>query len=540
MARLRDDNRNAKRGRTKKVFLSGVVILTASNLIVKMLGLSFKIPMNYTVGDTGMGYYNSAYSVYTFFYMLSTSGLPVAISVMVSELRARGNVRGAKSVYRMALGMFLLIGLAVTLLMILGSGWLANLIRSPHAALSIAVSGPAILFTCLAGAWRGYFQGCGNMTPIAVSQMIEAAGKVFIGIFAAMIAIGRGAPIYVVAAFAVFGLTAGSLLGAVYLLIARIFRGDRDLLPEDLVIRNEALDRGDVLRRFLKISLPVTVSASVMSISGMIDTAMIQRTLAASGLSEEAAATLFGNYTSLAVPMFNLPPVLVYPIAFAIVPAIASSLALGNRQEAAAKIEMAIRYAVIIGVPCALGMSVLAEPILRLFYQDASARMAAPLLTLLAPSSFFVCLLAVTNSILQACGKERYPVISMLCGATVKGIAGGVLIRQIGIAGAPISTLLCYLTVTLLNTAFTARFTGIRPAFGTLLIRPLLCGILCAVSAGGSYRVLAQMCGDSPACLGAIGIAAAVYLVTLILTGAVSRTELSGLLRRSQTRAMPR
>ncbi|MBQ2727036.1 MAG: polysaccharide biosynthesis protein [Clostridia bacterium] len=533
-------HRYREKGRAKSAFLSGVVILTVSNLLTKLAGLLFKIPMNYIVGDTGMGYYNSAYSVYTFFYMLSTSGLPVALSVMVSENRAEGNVTGAKNVYRAALTLFAAGGLITAGIMLFAADSLAEMIRSEKSALSVMIAAPTMLCICISSAVRGYFQGCGNMLPTAVSQLIEALGKLVIGIAAAVYAIRMGYGIHVIAAYAVSGLTLGSLIGMIYLLIAKFIRRDRDLMPENLVLRNEKQPAGDIIRRFVKISLPVTVSASVMSLTNMIDTAMIQRVLQNSGMSGETAAALYGNYTSLAVPMFNLPPVLVYPIAYSLVPAVAAAFASGRIEEAREKIQTSLRYAVIIGLPCAMGMTVLADPILCLLYKPESAHMASPLLALLAPSSFFVCILAVTNSILQSCGEERKPVISMLAGALVKGISSRILLQTMGISGAPVSTLLCYLTVTALNFTFVVRAGGIRISFVRVFLRPMLASSLCALTAAAVYRTVFTWVGVKSGCLVSVAASAAVYLICLILTKTVEIEEIKAIIQKKDVQNIER
>ncbi len=514
-------------------FVSGVLVLTISNLLVKTAGLLFKIPMNYIVGDTGMGYYNSAYSVYTFFYMLSTSGLPVAISVMVSEARSKGKLAAAKLIYRIALVIFVAVGLIVSVLMFAGASSLSELIKSDKAALSIAVIAPTMLFICISSAIRGYFQGCGNMLPTAISQLIEAVGKLLVGVVAALYAIGMGYEIHIVAAYAVSGLTIGSLGGWIYLAATKIFRRDRDLMPGHINLTYDKPKISEIAARFVKISLPVTLSSSVMSLTNMIDTALIQRILRNSGMTGEGAAALYGNYTSLAVPMFNLPPVFVYPIAYSLVPAIAAALASKDSAQAREKTESSLRYAVMIGLPCALGMSVMADPILCLFYKEASAHMAAPLLTCLAPSSFFVCILAVTNSILQGAGKEKLPLISMLCGAAVKCMGNMILIKNYGIAGAPISTFACYLTVTFINMAFVVKYMGIELAFVKTLIKPLAASVVCASSAVLIYDALLPIFGGGLSCALAIIAAASVYIAFVLITGAVTKDEIRKLLGRT-------
>ena len=516
-------------GIIKNGFVGGIIILTVSNLLVKVTGLLFKIPMNYIMGDTGMGYYNSAYSIYTLFYMLSTSGLPVAISVTVSEKRAQGKIGSAKKVFHLALAVFAAIGLLAFALMFFASDKLALLISSELSAMSVAAAAPTILFVCVSGAYRGYFQGCGNMMPTAVSQLIEAIGKLLIGIACALYAIHMGAEIHVVAAYAVFGLTAGSFVGMLYLVITGFVRGDRDLVTEHEI--DYTSDKtGSIFRRFLAISIPVTLSASVMSLTNTLDTAMIQRILILSGMTAEEATAAYGNYTSLAVPLFNLPPVLIYPIAYSLVPVVAAAAGDGKFEAARDKIRVSLKYALIIGLPCAMGLSALSDPILCLLYNDTSAHAAAMLLTLLAPSSLLVCILAITNSVLQGCGKEKMPVISMLAGGGVKLLSGMLLIKLCGISGAPMSTFLCYLTVTVMNLAFTVRYTKVRLTPG-MLYKPLLSAVVCSLSAVLVNSILKPALGSSPACVSSVLVAAVVYLTMLILLGEVSLTDIKNIIK---------
>ena len=528
-AEHRDKTYKSTNGIIKNGFVGGIIILTVSNLLVKVTGLLFKIPMNYIMGDTGMGYYNSAYSIYTLFYMLSTSGLPVAISVTVSEKRAQGKIGSAKKVFHLALAVFAAIGLLAFALMFFASDKLALLISSELSAMSIAAAAPTILFVCVSGAYRGYFQGCGNMMPTAVSQLIEAIGKLLIGIACALYAIHMGAEIHVVAAYAVFGLTAGSFVGMLYLVITGFVRGDRDLVTEHEI--DYTSDKtGSIFRRFLAISIPVTLSASVMSLTNTLDTAMIQRILILSGMTAEEATAAYGNYTSLAVPLFNLPPVLIYPIAYSLVPVVAAASGDGKFEAARDKIRVSLKYALIIGLPCAMGLSALSDPILCLLYNDTSAHAAAMLLTLLAPSSLLVCILAITNSVLQGCGKEKMPVISMLAGGGVKLLSGMLLIKLCGISGAPVSTFLCYLTVTVMNLAFTVRYTKVRLTPG-MLYKPLLSAVVCSLSAVLVNSILKPALGSSPACVTSVLVAAVVYLTMLILLGEVSLTDIKNIIK---------
>ena len=227
---------------SKKLFLSGVAIMTLSTAIVKIIGLLYKIPMLSYLGTEGMAYFNAAYDIYTMFYMISTAGLPVAVSILISENRVRGNVRNIRRIYRVTVSMFFVIGCAGMLAMIFGSGWFADRIGIDDSSYCIVAIAPTLFLICISSALRGYFQGHQIMTPTAVSQIIEALGKLLVGLFLASWALKKGYSLPVVAAFAVLGLTIGVAVSMLYLIFTKfLFRitgkqsaltEDRGLLPE--------------------------------------------------------------------------------------------------------------------------------------------------------------------------------------------------------------------------------------------------------------------------------------------------------------------
>lgn len=410
------------------MFVSGVLVLTVSNILVKAIGLLFKIPLHDYLGDEGMGYFNAAYTIYTWFYMVSTAGLPVAISVMISKSRARGNFNQVKKILKISLILFFIIGAAGMLALIFGSRFFAGLIRMDQSYLCIIAIAPTLFFVCITSAFRGYFQGHQIMWPTAVSQLIESVGKLLIGILLAAWSIKQGHPLHVTAAYTIFGLTVGVLVGMVFIWVTKLLYKTDAVNAEYALPNSDTMPAGrtkSLLRELVVIAVPVTLSSSVMSLANLIDLMVVSRRLQDIGLTEEAAATLYGNYTTLAVPMFNLPPVLIYPIAYSLVPmlsAIREQKDFGRLQSVTAA---SLKIAAILSIPCAVGMAALSEPILTLIYgaKDGSAHMAAPLLSILAVSSFLVSMLAMTNSILQAAKKQNYPLISMLIGASVKVVA---------------------------------------------------------------------------------------------------------------------
>lgn len=499
---------------------AGVAALTISNLITKILGLVFKIPMNRLMGDTAMGYYNAAYSIFTFFYMLSTAGIPVALSILVARAKAEEGSSQLKRVFRTALFLLTAIGILGTAILAWFADALANGIGAPPAAWCITVIAPTLFFICIASALRGYFQGLSCLVPTAVSQLIEVAGKVVIGIAFGVYALSLGFSPAITAAYAASGLTIGTALGMLYLVITKCLYREKtvpDRVPPQTYRR--------IFAAFAAIALPVTVSSSVMSLTNMIDTALIQRLLQSAGLTQEAATAAYGNYTSLAVPLFNLPPVFVYPIAYAIVPRITGYQATGENAKLRECVVSVLKIASWIGIPCALGLSALSKPILTLLYRADSAAIAAPLLTILAPSSFLICLLAVTNSVLQATGKAYLPVIAMTAGAFVKIAASFWLIPHIGIAASPIGTFLCYAVVCMVNLCCTAATVKGRLPVAKILLRPTMAACVAVGAAVAVYTACENHLPLLFALVFAILTAMIIYFPVLWATGAIEKTD---------------
>jgi len=515
-----------------KLFFSGVLILTISNLIIKGIGLLFKIPMNYIVGDTGMGYYSHAYTLYTCFFMIATNGLPVALAMMLSESRSKRQLRQAKRIFRIALLLFFAVGLIGMLIMIFGARPYAKYgLKAESTMYCIIAIAPTLFFISISSAYRGYFQGYQQMLPTAVSQMIEALCKLLLGITFARYALAQGYEIHIVAAYAAVGLTIGAGLGMVFLTFYKLLFHEERYNAEFLAEGEESEDvepAGKILRRIAVIAIPITISSSVMSITNLLDAVLVERILQTIGMTEEAATTVYGNYTSLAVPMFNMPPYLIYPISYSIIPLLTMARSSGDHTRANRIMESALRVAVLIGLPCALGMSALSKPILSMLYKSQSVEMAWPLLSLLAPSTFFVCLLSVTNALLQACGYERMPLYSMLAGAVVKLTSNYILLHWIGMYGTPVSTFLCYLTATGMNLFFVAKKIGVMPNMGRVFGRPLAASLLCAASAVGAYAFLTTIIGLGgriPTLL-SILFAVLVYALMIFLIRAVTADDI--------------
>ncbi len=523
--------------RPRRTFALGVFFLTLSNILTKLCGLFLKVPLTNTLGDSGMAYFNLAYAVYKWFYMIATAGLPVAAAVLTaryaSEPDPQRRADALLRVRRVTVMSFCVLGLCGWFCMARGANGFAALQHAPGAAESISAIAPAVFFIAIASALRGWYQGLGSLLPASIAQVAEAGGKTVFGLCLAVYAIRIGAAPETVSSYAICGLTVGSALCMLVMLLSLPIVSKKHGLPlmgmktdiPPACGRNSAL-----LRRLLHIAVPVTLSASVMSLSDMLDSMIVIRRMTASaGVPYADALRLYGNYTSLCVPMFNLPPILIYPLTTALVPVISRAKESGCTVRFSGIVRASVSLAAIFAFPCAAGMAVLSEPILGLFYRADLAATGAPLLCVLAPATAFLSLLAMTNAILQATDNARTTVVSMVCGAAVKLISSWLLTGHpaVGIMGTPISTVLCYAVMACVNLYYVVRKTGVRLSLCALLWKPAVASLLCAVSARAMYALTLSHLPGFAATMTAVGTGGCVYLAVMVLLGGVNRELLS-------------
>lgn len=470
-------------------FLSGVSLLTLSALVVKVIGLLYRIPLLNHLGTEGMGYFNTAYELYALFCVISTAGLPVAMSVLISAFEAGGRPRDARRVYGVSLALFAGIGVLGTILLWGLSAPFARLLGNPLSAVCMRAVAPTVLLICLSSAFRGYFQGRRNMLPTALSQVIEAGGKLFLGLAFAAYARSHGADLPMTAAYAALGLTVGTAVSVLYLWLYKRMSDRRDGITASWEERPSA--PAPILRPLLATAIPVTLSAGVISLTKCVDLALILRRLQAVGYTAAEANALYGCYSTLAVPVFNILPSLTTSIALSATPALSAALQKGKegqgelRKTAASSIGLTL----IVAIPAGLGISVFAEDILSLLFagQPAAVAQAAPWLSCLGLSVPAACLITVTGAMLQAAGKANRPIISMLLGVGAKTVLAYILLGLDGwgMMGAPVSSLVCDTVIVVSNVYFLARHApAMLPTLKTGLSIMALPTLLSVVSVG--------------------------------------------------------
>ena len=472
----------------KQSFLGGAVILAAAVAIVKSIGFFYKIPLNNILNSAGKTYFDAAYQIYNVLLSISTAGLPLALSKLVSEAQAQGRENEKRKLFSTAIWLFFALGLTASLLMFFGAGQLAAFEENPMAAQAIRALAPAVFCVCLLACMRGYTQGQGNMTPTAVSQVLEALCKVGIGLplawyilrlsqsavqAAATEEAGRlmeAESMANVAAGAIFGVTAGTILSVCFLVFYLLTHRNRTRSPD------VPSSGGAILRQVLAIGIPITLGNSALGIINLIDTKIVMgRLQSALLLTENEAALLNGQYR-MAMDMPNMVASFVYPVTMSLIPFAAAAITQRDTIRADRIVSSSFRLIAVLAIPAGVGLSALSTPIMRLILpsrqEDAIA--AGPHLQILGVALIFICLMILTNAILQTYGKEKLPIFTVVAGGITKIVMNYILVGNpdINIHGAPVSTLCCYLVIVGLNLFFVWKYSMKKPRYLQLFLKP--------------------------------------------------------------------
>ena len=518
----------------------GAIILMISNIAVKLIGAFLRIPLTNIIGVEGMAYYNAAYSIYVTFYTISTAGIPVAVSRMIATANSTNNHKEIKKIFNVAFSLFFVIGVVGTAVMMIFAKKFAMSAKMPDSYFAMLIIAPTIFFICLSSAYRGYFQGLSNMTPTAVSQVIEAVAKCGIGIFAAVYFTKNNYPIHQVAGYVILGVTTGVFLGVVYGAIVKAMYTSSAEYKNSLNSCNcSCRSSKSILRELILIAIPITLASSIMGLTNIVDTMLFPSGLQASGLSEKVATSFYGTYTSMVYPLFNLIPPFIYTFAISAIPAISSAIAVNNKEKASKDIESAFRNCAVIAIPSAIGLASLSKRVIAFLFDNeeiavsenstvSAIDIASPALAVVSIGILFLGVISITNAILQACKKEKYTIVSTASGVIIKVLCTCFLSRipNIGLLGASFSTVLCYFTITSLNLYFMYSKTGFRVRASKIFVKPLISGILCGMSAiAVSFFIGKTPLYGRTGTLLSIAVAGLVYVVSLVAFKGINRYD---------------
>ena len=512
---------NAER---KQNFLQGTALLAMATAIVKIIGAFYKIPLNAIIGEKGFGYFNTAYEIYNVLLMISTAGLPVAMSRMISQASSLKHYNQVRRIYSTARGIFLGLGITGTLLMTLFCRQLAAFQNQPDAWAAIGFLGPCVLLICIMSTFRGFFQGQSNMLPTSISQVIEAIVKLIVGIAAAWLLLKSTGSVALAAGGAILGVTASCMVSSVYL-----FGCFRKVYPSLPVTSEEPRSFADTAKGLMIIAIPITLGSAGLQLLTMLETKIYMGRLL-EFYTQGAADTMRGIY-GMTQTIFNMPCAFITPITISIIPAITAQLTTCHELEAKATEESAIRITGLISMPCAFGLGLLAQPVTALLggYTGDNLVLATKLMTILGFSIMFNAVVLVTTAIMQAHGHATRPVINMLIGGVLKLAAVFMLTGNpsIGIVGTPVGTLLCYLAISVLNIYSIRTLLEHPPAILKNLIRTFLAALIMGIFVFAAFTGLKTIGITSRLILCGLPIAVGVvaYVVAAVMIKVVTRED---------------
>ncbi len=510
-------------------FVKGALILSIAALVAKVLSAFFRIPLGDLIGNVGMGYYGYGYPIYTFFSSIAIVAIPSTMSKLVAERRVRGEYKEAHRIFTYTMKFMLVLGVAMSALFILGAPLMIDIFRwEPQTIYSLWGLGLSPLFVCIMGVYRGYFQGMQNMTPTAISQVIENFGRVIAGLGLAYYFMSMGHVGYA-AGGASFGSVVGGICGVTVLgLFYLKNKGDIHQTLESQEKPEQVVSFKAITKIVLAMAIPISIGAAVNSVMTFMDSAIVTVVLVKDGMSSLAAADLFGQLTNTAT-LVNLPLAFGMALVVGVVPAIAEAVARNDQKEMQDKMELGSRFAMLLSLPAAIGLSVLATPIMGFLYPESTQ--GGPILAIAALSIPFIMLGQAMTGVLQGLGKVWIPVQGIVVAGATKGILNIVLVGSLGIMGAPLASIAGYAVFTLYTFLAVKKVTQFKLNTLLVFVKPFVAALLMGAVAAVSYKGLGYVLDVTSTAqnalmtLTSVACGAIVYGVIILVIGGITKKD---------------
>lgn len=516
----------------KKTFLKGAMIMGLAGVVIKFLGAFFRIPLGNIIGDNGLAYYQGAYPVYVFLLTLSTAGIPTAISKLISERQAVDEYREAHRVFRVSFMLMFGIGIVTSAILFFGAEYICAIIKNPGAYYSMRTIAAALFFVPMMAAMRGYFQGMQDMAPTATSQVVEQFFRVGFGLALAIVLLPSG--LKFAAAGASSGAAFGGLFGAIAIFAIYLKRRKQILEKVKNGVEGVKESTGTIIKKILAIAIPVTIGASIMPIMNLIDTALVMRRLQdAAGFSAQTAESLYGQLSGMVASIINFPQVISMGIAVSLVPVISAAFKRKDMDFVHKNVELGLRTALLIGLPCSFGLIVLAQPIMLLLYpmQKESAMSSASCLLIMGIGVIFLSSVQTLTGMLQGIGKPSIPVINLAIGGCVKVACTFFLVAipAINVRGAAFGTVCAYAIAAGLDFVAVKKYTGTKFNIKMIFIKPLIASAVMAAAVFASYKVLSMVAGNSISAAASVLVGIVVYGFIIVKIKGITAEEAQGL-----------
>ena len=506
-------------------FVYGAMVLGVCSFLAKLMGAIFRIPLTHILGAEGVGLYQMVFPLYALLLTISSGGLPSALSKIIAEFTAKGQKDMARKALATALITLTAFGAVCALIILALHRVIAAAQGNEDAALSYIAIAPSIVLVAVISAFRGYFQGKQNMFPSALSQIIEQFVKMAAGLSLAFVLKGYGLTMGVFGA--IMGVTLSEL--AAMLVIIWQYYKDKDRLK--LIYPKGELKK--YVKLIYAISIPMTISSIIMPITQLIDSVLVINILSKT-FSAGVSTALYGLFSGAVSSLVNMPVVLLISISIALIPSIVASKAKGHIGSVEAKSSLALKLTILFSLPCFAGLLIYARPIIDFLYGGGlkvgevnEPLIATRLLSIYSISVVFVSILSVTSSILQSLGYNFAPVKNLLIGAGVKILLNFALLGLIGIYGAAVSSLACYLTAMTLNLISLKKWVKIRYEVVNLVLKPLIAAGLMGLCAYYAYQLFCYAFDYRFALVIAIALSAGVYLGLCLVMNILTEREIA-------------
>lgn len=508
----------------------GFAILSSATIAVKILSIIY-MPFLLKIigGNRPFAIYSVAYQVYAFIYVLTNTGIPSAISKLVSEFVAVGDYENATKTFKISRFLLFVIGTVMALIMFCVSGPLTIHMNYGEARYSVIALCPAILFTSVASSYRGYFQGMSNMKPTAISQVLEQILNTVFSLLFASILIRYSIEAGCVGA--TLGTTIGALASALYLIVTyeknkHFKNSDSDNNKKVIINTNK-----QVLRRVLKYSIPITFCIGIISAGTLIDSYNITSRIIAGGNIKSYAQNLYGMYSKY-ITLINMPVTIISALAMAVLPAISSAVALKDKNLINNKINFAYRITFLIAIPATVGFSVLSKPIYELLHLEDGYK----IMVFGSVIVIFSALVQIQTSILQGIGKLYAVTFYLVLGIIVKYIINYILVAipSISIYGAIIGSAIGFGVPIVLNAIYMQRTLKLRINLKSYIYKPIVSSIFMAAVVYMIYNILSYMFGlilkgylnNAISTLITIALGMLIYLYAMVLSKGINTNEL--------------
>ncbi len=525
--------------RKKSNFILQGGILGIAGIITRIIGMIYRIPVTNIIGPEGNGYYAAAYQVYTVMLLISSYSLPLAVSKIVSARISNGEYKNADKIFKAALGFAFATGTVVCLLIFFGAEFFAGRIMSePLSTIALRIFAPTLLIVAVMGVVRGYFQGMGTMVPTAVSQIIEQIINAIISILAAKYLFSYGQKVGAIlhnehyasaygAAGSTLGTSLGALAGLIFLIITLMLVNRTLYLQRKSDKTKFTEDYGFIIKMILITVIPVIMSTAIYNISELLSNAMFNKIMIKKGF-ESTKSFSWGVYSGEYKILLNVPIALSSAMSASVVPTLTGCMAEGNIKAARRRISQAMRFTLIVAFPCAVGLGVLALPIMSMLFHEGY-EMAAKLMQFGCVNIILYSISTLSNGMLQGINKMRIPVINAFISLIVHLSLLYLLLNRtnLQIFSVIICNFVFALLMSVLNHLAIRRYVHYRQEIFRTFVTPGICSGIMGLIIFVMYKVLSQSLSNMVSTLICIAAGAVAYVISLVKLGGIRSDEIT-------------